>query len=344
MNLDCTAPRCAIDEIKLELSLSFPVFSMAIFSFLGWFFFVVFAGVGLPSLPVDLINIWRTRPKLMTPIEYKECKKVIGERALLIEDFAETLKQDELKSVTKKMSRKKKKNLKTNFHNLVLATNKLKRDYLQLETAYVLKGGNPIWYFFILVCGIIGASISLLWIVHICVFMLPEKPLTPLINHILIGLNVDGFSLFSTACFTFFSMWLLLCVIKGNFRIGIRIPFCMRIYPMENGNTLMNAFLVNTWLICACSFTVVQFCAMAFPLYCSNTTVSLIWGVQIKYLKFFTYFFKNKVFLWVLLSFTLISVVILLICPKDNRAGIEDELDAIMKADDTEVRIMTNKV
>lgn len=340
-NVNCAVPHCADDEISLMLRVSFPVFCMAIFSFLGWFLFIIFAGVGLPSLPIDLINIYRTRPLPMGKGTYVELKRKIGDRAIRIEEFALKLRQEELTSVGQKTSRKLKKLMKVNFNKLELAAHKLKRDFLHLETAYVLKGGNPIWYWSVLLFGIIGGSISLCWILQICLFMLPNPPYFPLINNLLLGLNVDGFNLFSTACFMFFAFWLLLCVIKGNFRIGLRIPFMMRIYPMENGNTLMNAFLVNTWLICVCSFTVVQFCAMAFPLYCSNTTVSLIWGVQIKYLQFFKYFFKNNVFLWILVIFTALSMLYLTCYPKDKQADIEQELAAIMKADNKEVSIKT---
>jgi len=339
LNVECIAPHCADDEISLMLRISFPVFCMAIFSFLGWFFFIIFAGVGLPSLPVDLINIYRTRPLPMDKTSYVELKRKIGDRAIRIEEFAEKLKQEELTSVGKKTSRKLKKLMKVNYNKLELAAHKLKRDFLHLETAYVLKGGNPIWYWSVLLFGIVGGSISLFWVLHICLYMLPTPPYFPLINNLLLGLNVDGFNLFSTACFTFFSFWLLMCVIKGNFRVGLRIPLLMRIYPMEHGNTLMNSFLVNTWLICVCSFTVVQFCAMAFPLYCSNTTVSLIWGVQIKYLQFFRYFFKNNVFLWILVIFTALSMLYLICNPTDKQADIEQELAAIMKADEKEVNI-----
>jgi len=187
------------------LRISFPVFCMAIFSFLGWFFFIIFAGVGLPSLPVDLINIYRTRPLPMDKGSYEELKRKIGDRAIRIEEFAEKLKQEELTSVGKKTSRKLKKLMKVNYNKLELAAHKLKRDFLHLETAYVLKGGNPIWYWSVLLFGIIGGSISLFWVLHICLFMLPTPPYFPLINNLLLGLNVDGFNLFSTACFTFFA-------------------------------------------------------------------------------------------------------------------------------------------
>jgi hypothetical protein len=42
-----------------------PVYILAMLSFFGWFLMIAFAGVGLFSLPMDLINDWRFRPVRM---------------------------------------------------------------------------------------------------------------------------------------------------------------------------------------------------------------------------------------------------------------------------------------
>ena len=42
-------------EETISMLVTFPVYVMALLGFVGWFFFVFFAGVGLASLPVDLI-------------------------------------------------------------------------------------------------------------------------------------------------------------------------------------------------------------------------------------------------------------------------------------------------
>jgi LMBR1 domain-containing protein 1 len=36
---------------------------MAIMSFFGWIFLILFGGVGLFALPIDMINDFRKRPK-----------------------------------------------------------------------------------------------------------------------------------------------------------------------------------------------------------------------------------------------------------------------------------------
>jgi hypothetical protein len=47
----------------LELEASLAVYVVAILSFFGWVFVVIFGGVGLVSLPIDTINQFRHRPK-----------------------------------------------------------------------------------------------------------------------------------------------------------------------------------------------------------------------------------------------------------------------------------------
>lgn len=40
-------------------------------SFIGWFFFVLFGGVGLSAMPMDLINGFIARPKWVKIENYK---------------------------------------------------------------------------------------------------------------------------------------------------------------------------------------------------------------------------------------------------------------------------------
>jgi hypothetical protein len=56
----------------------------------------------------------------------------------------------------------------------------------------------------------------------------------------------------------------------------------MQIYPMEVNNTLMNAFLINTWFILLISVPLVQFSAFAFPIYVRYTSINMLFGVQTK--------------------------------------------------------------
>merc|ERR1712113_287970 len=198
------------------------------------------------------------------------------------------------------------------------------------QLSYKKRGGNPIVYWLKLVASIIGASMSLMWLIHICLFILPTQPIHPFLNNLFIDLSIPGFPLFGALAFSSYSFWLLLCVIKGNFRFGLRIA-CCRVFPMEYQGTLMNSFLANSWLILVSSVVVVQFCALSFPVYARNTQIDLLFGTQIRFLQFFTYFFDNNVFIWTLLAFVVISACWLFLCPKNEANRIENELANIMK-------------
>ncbi|CAM9672351.1 unnamed protein product, partial [Ectocarpus fasciculatus] len=50
-------------EDSVVLQLSFPVFVMALMSFVGWILFVFFGGLGLVGIPIDSIRSFTTRPQ-----------------------------------------------------------------------------------------------------------------------------------------------------------------------------------------------------------------------------------------------------------------------------------------
>jgi len=58
----------------------------------------------------------------------------------------------------------------------------------------------------------------------------------------------------------------------------------------------MNAYLFNVWLIMVSSIACIEFVTSAFSSYVRLTTVEMLFGVQIKYLKFYNWFYENDVF------------------------------------------------
>jgi LMBR1 domain-containing protein 1 len=48
-----------------------------------------------------------------------------------------------------------------------------------------------------------------------------------------------------TGSFALFCFYLIVCVIKGNVKVGFRL-LLWTVYPMRLGNTLMSAFLVRS--------------------------------------------------------------------------------------------------
>jgi hypothetical protein len=73
-----------------------------------------------------------------------------------------------------------------------------------------------------------------------------------------------------------------------------------------------------------CTIPVVQFCTYAFATYCVDSDVYLIFGVQIQNLTFFTLFYKNKVFPYIILLTACGTLVYLLRRPRDAAYSTEE--------------------
>tara|TARA_B110000305_G_C19256500_1_gene547344 strand:- start:433 stop:648 length:216 start_codon:yes stop_codon:yes gene_type:complete len=41
---------------------------------------------------------------------------------------------------------------------------------------------NPLIPFGKLLCGILSSLLSLMWIIHVCIFVLPDDPISPFLN------------------------------------------------------------------------------------------------------------------------------------------------------------------
>ncbi len=55
----------------------------------------------------------------------------------------------------------------------------------------------------------------------------------PFLNKLLTGLEEANAGFIATFVFAGLCLYLLFCAIKGNFKFGIRVPFCFSIHPMK---------------------------------------------------------------------------------------------------------------
>jgi len=196
----------------------------------------------------------------------------------------------------------------------------LEEDFKRLEKAYN-RGVGPrllqvIWDYTQLVLGLIGIVISLCWLIHIIIYVIPNPPIYPFLNNFFIVLD-SAFGLFGTIAYGIFSFYLLWCVIKGNFKFGLRVPFIFSIHPMKVGETLMNAFLFNTLLMLLASVTVVQFCTNAFNLYNRLTGIDSLFNVGVRNLMGIKYIWYY--YIYALLAFALLGIIYLLVWPSDRK-------------------------
>ena len=61
----------ARSSVILSISVSFPIYAISIMSFFGWILFVIFCGVGLTALPMDLILAYKYMPKKISAEEHE---------------------------------------------------------------------------------------------------------------------------------------------------------------------------------------------------------------------------------------------------------------------------------
>ena len=66
----------------MMVKLSYVIYLIAIFTFLGSIVFTVFFGIGLAALPFDHINIYRKRPKPLRGNDLLEAKKKYAKLSL----------------------------------------------------------------------------------------------------------------------------------------------------------------------------------------------------------------------------------------------------------------------
>lgn len=330
----CSPPDCIETEFRWVIPVTFPVYIIAFVAWLGWWFFTLFVGVGFVSTPMDLINEFRTRPTPMKAVEHLERRKELGRRAAaLIQAGTSLYKEINEPGEKSRKTKRAQEQLLAKFENAYYF---LKKDVEVLKVAYELKGGNPIWYVFKLVLGLCSLVLSVTWIIHIGIFVLPRVPVHPFLNDFFITLESVGngnFPLFGIIAYAIYSFYLIFVCVQGNFKLGVRLLW-IRIFPMELHNTMMNAFLFNVWILLFCAVPTVQFCVQSFPVYARFTSIDLLLGVQAQHLAFFREFWENDVFIWMLVSVCFLTAIWLVLHPQDKRKDIEKRLEAIAKGDE----------
>jgi LMBR1 domain-containing protein 1 len=77
---------------SLTLSVSFPIYVIAVFGWFGWWFFVIYAGVGITALPMDLIIEYMERPIRMKESEFKNARDTLVRELVDLKKMGEDIK------------------------------------------------------------------------------------------------------------------------------------------------------------------------------------------------------------------------------------------------------------
>jgi len=320
-------------DTTIEVDVTISTFFAAFMTFLGWLFFAVFGGIGLAAMPLDLILAFVHRPKHMDAVEFAEAQVNIRQRVNELVDVGELMKiaREErkigggvssgggwgsgLKDRLSKEGREERSNL-LEFKKAVYLLETDVEEFQNCSSHY--NSYNPLIPYFSLFFGVFGVIISLAWVIQICIGVLPNEPLTPFLNGYLRWF--DGFfPLFGVLSVAILSMYLLLCALKGAFKFGLNFVV-FQLHPMAVGKTYMSSFLFNIALVLLCALPVVQFTTTAFSDYARFTTVGQVYGIQIMYMKFFNWFWKSKIFVYILVIVTGLTTLYLSCCKKEDRS------------------------
>lgn len=328
---------------SMELKVGFDVYIIAVMCWVGWLFFVVFGGIGLSAVPLDLILAFADRPVPISEQTYQQSRKMLGQAASILVARAEVLQEKDGPLCHEKGWRaaRKKRALRTEY-------NKFKRDVLLLEgelerltVSKFHKGESLAVSVLKLIFGILCAIVSIMWVLHIilCVMMkqIDKTNDIQFIGAIFAACETPGLYPLGVALFAFFTLYLLACVIKGCLKFGMRVFFLFSIHPMRHQATPLNSMLFNIEMVLLTSAAVCQFALIAFPDYARLTDADVIFSAQVKYMTFYSFFFENNIFVYTLLFFFLVAFIYLMARPRDNAqfrpdAGAEKQLASIIGA------------
>lgn len=325
------------ETIVLELAVA--DFYAGLMAWLGWFLFAIFGGIGMAALPLDLILKFTQRPKRMDAVEFADAKMGIQARVNELVEIGEQLKieREEKKNLPSQggffnsQARKARNEEQKTMREFKSAVYLLEQDvddfqaYSSNADAY-----NPLIPYISIILGLVALIISVFWILQICLYIIPDPPITPLLNDYFQWFD-RWFPLFGVISVAIFTVYLLLCAMKGCFKFGLRFML-VDLHPMRPGRTYMSSFMFNIGLVLLCALPVVQFAQEAFSEYARFTTIRQIYGIQVQYLEFFNYFFETNAFIYAFLAISVLTSLYLACKPGDKGAvdgqALRDRLKA----------------
>eukprot|EP00923_Selenidium_pygospionis_P036880 GHVN01064613.1.p1 GENE.GHVN01064613.1~~GHVN01064613.1.p1 ORF type:complete len:440 (-),score=49.97 GHVN01064613.1:809-2128(-) len=257
------------------------MYQINISAFIGYWGFVLFEGVGLAALPVSLIVGFIDRPKAIDFGTYSEKKRQLGEKAFYLHHSGEGLKRNkmEAQSISGLAGYRKRLRLDQDVRKFRQSVFLLEQEYQDLNMAYVQRGENPVISYAKLFAGIGCAGMSLMWMVQIILAVIVPQLAGVVIwnfdDFLVLVKSVEFFAL-DLVLYGFMVCYLLLCVIVGCFKYGLRVFICFPIIPMRKADTHLNRFLLNVAVIVLASAAVAHFSAISFPKYSTNTAAEVI--------------------------------------------------------------------
>jgi LMBR1 domain-containing protein 1 len=110
------------------------------------------------------------------------------------------------------------------------------------------------------------------------------RPVNPFLNNLLELLEQSKVSVLATILLALIGYYMMIAAIKGNVRVGLRV-LCFTFYPLLPNETFVNSFIFNAILMNLWMFALVQFLTDMFQEYIRQTSISMIFSVQMIWMK-----------------------------------------------------------
>ena len=315
---------------SIELKVNIIIYSVAVLTFISWIVFALFGGIGLASVPLDFFVSFKSRPKIITSDSVKNRKRILFDEIVELKSMGDDLKKMEDNGDDKKFFlsgvRRKYNRIKNEFISR-FALAKKEFDILN-KNNYIGENCSAVFYYLLIPLGILSIILSFLWLIQfICSYFYIKngRPGYPFLSIMLIYFQDNDVSFLSFFFFSLLTLYLLFCVIKGNFQFGVRILCCWAVHPMEKGKTFMNSFLFNISLVLLGSMAITQFVADCLSDYVAFTDVDALFNTLIKNLKFFKYFYRNHVFQYIFFAVFVLSLFYMIWQLRKTKESIKDK-------------------
>ena len=295
---------------------------------------IIKLGAGLVVLPFDLILSFIFRPRRLAPDALAQRELEMQERVTELVELCEMLRKDRADFANSSAARTERASRavtdRVEVNKIGQMVYLCERDMENLRECKAIGDNyNPLIPLGQLLLGVFSFSISILWIVQIILCMLTTPKINGFLNDYFMWFD-SWFPMFGNLSYAIFSIYLLFCTIKGCFKLGMKFV-CIKIHPMIPGKTYVNSFMFNLAIILICTIPVIQFCASAFADYARFTDVYSIFNIQITYLNFYSKFYKNRVFVWMLLVSAIIHIISCILWPRDRASSVGSIKESLQK-------------
>jgi LMBR1 domain-containing protein 1 len=197
---------CGYQNGAVTTNVAFAIYLVNLIAFVGFWIFILFLGVGISAIPIDLINDFRKRPRKIDPAEFRRRRTVLlthvqrlREEGKHLESMKESL--DKRTGWNGWKGRRGFNRQLTKFETQCLIAEK---EFVMLEKVSDIKKTEPILYYLKLIAGIVLAIMSFMWILHIFLWVLVianGRPVHPFFNNMLDGLREGKVEFLSTSVF-----------------------------------------------------------------------------------------------------------------------------------------------